>query len=101
MQPETKPLKTAVCVIVVAVATLIGYGYAQQVPLPKTAAEVPGPASGNTMTKAYVEMVGRMAYVWGYPMVNSHNRRVAFSKAPEPVLVGGVLPFAPVATTRC
>jgi hypothetical protein len=96
MQPETKPLKTAVCVIVVAVATLIGYGYAQQVPLPKTAAEVPGPASGNTMTKAYVEMVGRMAYVWGYPMVNSHNRRVAFSKAPEPVLVGGVLPFAPV-----
>jgi len=96
MQPETKPLKTAVCVIVVAVATLIGYGYAQQVPLPKTAAEVPGPASGNAMTKAYVEMVGRMAYVWGYPMVNSHNRRVAFSKAPEPVLVGGVLPFAPV-----
>ena len=96
MQPETKPLKTAVCVIVVAVATLIGYGYAQQVPLPKTAAEVPGPASGNTMTKAYVEMVGRMAYVWGYPMVNSHNRRVAFSKAPEPALVGGVLPFAPV-----
>ena len=48
------------------------------------------------MTKEYVQMVGRMAYVWGYPMVNGHNRRVAFSTAPKPVLVGGVLPFAPV-----
>ena len=32
---------------------------AQQVPLPKTAAEVPGPAAGNTMTREYVQMVGR------------------------------------------
>ena len=70
--------------------------YAQQVPIPKTAAEVPGPVPGNTMTKEYVQMVGRMAYVWGYPMVNAHNRRVAFSMAPEPCLIGGVLPFAPV-----
>jgi len=36
-----------------------------QVPLPKTAAEVPGPASGNVMTKEYVQRVGRMAYVSG------------------------------------
>jgi hypothetical protein len=48
------------------------------------------------MTKEYVQMVGRMAYLWGYPMVNSHNRRVAFSMALTPVLVDGVLPFAPV-----
>ena len=36
---------------------------AQQVPLPKTPADVPGPAAGTLMTKEYVQMVGRMAYV--------------------------------------
>jgi hypothetical protein len=65
-----------------------------QIPSPKTAAEVSGPASGNTMTKEYVQMVGRMAYVWGWPMVNSENRHAAFAKAPEPMLMGGVLPIA-------
>jgi hypothetical protein len=54
-----------------------------QVTIPKTAAEVPGPVPGNTMTKEYVQMIGRMAYIWGYPMLNAHNRRVASSKAPE------------------
>ncbi len=67
-----------------------------QVLIPTTAAEVPGPVPGNTMTKEYVQMVGRIAYVWGYPMVNAHNRRIAFSMAPVPCLVGGILPFAPV-----
>jgi hypothetical protein len=61
-----------------------------------SAEEVPGPVPGNTMTKAYVQLVGRMAYIWGYPMVNCHNRRVAFSGAPAPGLMGGVLPIAPV-----
>jgi hypothetical protein len=67
-----------------------------QTPIPSSAAEVPGPVPGNRMTKEYVQMVGRMAYVWGYAMVNAHNRRVAFSMAPAPCLVGGILPFAPV-----
>ena len=40
-----------------------------QVPIPKTAAEVPGPVPGNTMTNAYVQLVGQMAYVWGYELV--------------------------------
>src|SRR5271169_3065507 len=70
--------------------------YAQQVPIPTTAAEVPGPVPGNTMTKAYVQFVGRMAYVWGYPMVNAHNRRAAFAEAPVPGYLGGVVPVAPV-----
>jgi hypothetical protein len=47
------------------------------------------------MTKAYVETIGRMAYIWGWPLVNSHNRRAAFAKAPEPGRNGGVLPVAP------
>ena len=37
-----------------------------------------------------------MAYFWGYPLVNAHNRRAAFAQVPMPGLVGGVLPLAPV-----
>jgi hypothetical protein len=77
-------------------ALAITTAQAQQVPLPKTAAEVPGPAAGTAMTKEYVQMVGRMAYVWGWPMVNSHNRRASFAMAPERGYMGGVLPLAPV-----
>ena len=67
---------------------------AQQVPIPTTAAQVPGPASGTAMTTAYVQSVGRMAYLWGWPLVNSVNRSIAMSKAPEPGLIGGTVPFA-------
>jgi hypothetical protein len=69
---------------------------AQQMPIPRSAAEVTGPVAGTAMTKGYVQMVGRMAYVWGWPLVNSHNRRAAFAKAPSLGLNGGVLPIAPV-----
>lgn len=74
---------------------------AQQVPLPKTAAEVPTPPAGTAMTKGYVQMVGRMAYVWGYALVNSHNRRAAFAQVTSqngnvPGWNGGALPMAPV-----
>ena len=67
-----------------------------QVPIPKSPADVPGPFPGNTMTSAYVQLVGRTAYVWGYAMVNAHNRRAAFAEAPEPGLLGGVVPVAPI-----
>jgi hypothetical protein len=67
---------------------------AQQIPIPTTAAEVPGPAPGTAMTKEYVQSVGRMAYLWGWPLVNVANRSVAFSKAPEPGLLGGLVPVA-------
>jgi len=62
---------------------------AQQVPLPTTVTEVPGPAPGTAMTKPYVQTIGRMAYVWGWPLVNAANRAAAFAKAPEPGLLGG------------
>jgi hypothetical protein len=87
--------KTLLAVALVGALTFTT-AQAQQVPIPTTVAEVPGPAAGTAMTKEYVHMVGRMAYLWGYPMVNSHNRRVAFSQAPEPCLIGVVVPFAPV-----
>jgi hypothetical protein len=53
--------------------------HAQQVPLPRIAADVPTPPPGTKMSKAYVQTIGRMAYVWGYAMVNSHNRRAGFA----------------------
>src|SRR6185503_13356932 len=67
---------------------------AQQYPIPTNAADVSGPAAGTAMTREYVEVVGRMAYVWGWPLVNMANRGAAFSKAPEPGLLGGVVPIA-------
>src|SRR5271157_1664709 len=67
---------------------------AQQVPSPQTAAQVPGPASGNTMTRAYVQAVGRMAYLWGWPLVNMYNRYQTIVKLPESGLLGGIAPAA-------
>jgi hypothetical protein len=77
-----------------AFAMLAGKALAQQVPIPKTAAEVPPPPPGTIMTTAYVQSAGRTAYLWGWPLVNMANRGIAFSKAPEPGLLGGVVPVA-------
>ena len=46
-------------------ALLFTSAQAQQVLIPTSAVQVPGPAAGP-MTAAYVQMVGRMAYVWGW-----------------------------------
>src|SRR5271165_4694650 len=68
---------------------------AQQVPIPQTAAEVSGPTPGP-MTKDYVRMVGRMAYLWGWPLVYVHNQRTELTKVPEPGLLNGALPVSPM-----
>jgi hypothetical protein len=84
--------------ISVALMMLAGAAQAQQiqVPMPQTAAEVPGPVSGTAMTKEFVQTVGRAAYFWGYPLVATNNRRVAFAEARESILLGGAVPMAPV-----
>lgn len=92
MEHGMKRLTVNACIFGVALATLVGSTHAQQVPIPTTAAEVPGPAAGTTMTEANVQMVGQMAYLWGWPLVNMANRAMAFSKAPEPGLLGGYVP---------
>jgi hypothetical protein len=88
-------LKLAACTIGTVLAMLVGKLQAQQVPIPQTAAEVPGPAP-RPMTKAYVQMVGRMAYFWGWPLVYVYNQRTELTKAPEPGLLAGVLPISPM-----
>jgi hypothetical protein len=79
-----------------ASVSLIGtVAQAQQVPFPSTAADVTPPAPGIVMHAEYAKAVGRMAYLWGWPMVNMINRRAAITQAPEPGRLNGVLPAAP------
>lgn len=46
------------------------------------------------MTDDYVWSVGRVAYLWGWPLVNMHNRLSIMDKLPGPGLLGGVVPAA-------
>src|SRR5271165_4706199 len=96
MYPRTNHFKSFTCAIVAALAILAVCAQAQQVPIPTTAAEVSGPVSGTLMTNEYVQMVGRTAYFWGYPIVATSSRRDAFAKAPERIYLGGFLPMAPI-----
>src|SRR5215510_1120845 len=56
----------------------------------------PGPDASVKITEAYARLVARDAYFWAWPMVNIYNRRLAFKQAPEPGLMNGVLPLAPL-----
>lgn len=47
------------------------------------------------MHPEYAKTLARMAYIWGYPMVNMMNRKTTLAKAPSPGRLGGVLPVAP------
>src|SRR5271157_3232212 len=95
MYPRTNHFKSLACAIV-AFAMLALSVQAQQVPIPTTAAEVSGPVAGTLLTNEYVQMVGRTAYFWGYPIVATSSRRDAFAKAPARLYLGGVLPMAPI-----
>ena len=82
--------------VIVAMAIFVTIpALAQQVPLPKTAAEVTSPAKGVIMQPEYAKAVGRLAYIWGWPMVNMINRRASVTQAPQPGRLNGVLPVAP------
>ena len=65
---------------------------AKQVPKEQA---VPGPVPGTRLTESYVREIGRLAYLFAWPMVNVYNRFLAYDKLPEPGLAGGVLPVAP------
>lgn len=56
---------------------------------------VPGPVEGTRITEPYARLVARDAYFWAWPMVNIYNRRVAFTKATEPMIMND-LPFPPL-----
>ena len=71
-----------------------GRAWAQQYPIPQPPPKCLVRRRARAMTKAYVQSAGRTAYLWGWPLVNTANRAAAFSKAPEPGLLGGVVPVA-------
>lgn len=54
--------------------------------------ELGGPLAGTRLTDDYVRTLGRLAYLWGWPMVNMHNRRLVFAQLPGPGLIDGVVP---------
>src|SRR5690242_13106093 len=56
---------------------------------------LPGPLPGTHLTEDYVRSLGRLAYLWGWPLVNMHNRHEVFARLPEPGLIDGVVPGAP------
>ncbi|TCL72246.1 DUF1254 domain-containing protein [Rhizobium sp. BK251] len=56
----------------------------------------PGPDARVKITEPYARMVARDAYFWAWPMLNIYNKRLGFGQAPEPGLLDGILPFAPV-----
>lgn len=51
-----------------------------------------GPLDDTQLTDDYVRTLGRLAYLWGWPMANMHNRHLVFAKLPGPGLIDGVVP---------
>jgi len=98
------PKERFVCAVIVAsLAILTGCNQPQSnqptvVPDATPAAPVPapGPMPGTRLTEDYVRRVGATTYLWGWPMVNMHNRKLILEKLPEPGLMGGIVPVAPV-----
>ena len=64
---------------------------AQQVSIPPPT----GPVAGTVMIPEYASLIAKTAYVWGWPLVNMHNRRETFREIPNIAYVGG-LPMAPL-----
>jgi hypothetical protein len=50
------------------------------------------------LTDDYARSVGRLAYLWGWPLVNMHNRLSIMEQVPSPGLLGGVVPAGPPGT---
>ena len=68
---------------------------AQQATVPQGFADLALPSSDVTPHTEYVKAIARAAYIWGWPMLNMLNRRERITQAPEPGLMGGILPVAP------
>src|SRR6185312_3235988 len=43
-----------------------------------------GTPPGTILPPAYIESVARMAYLWGWPLVNNLNRALGMKDVPEP-----------------
>src|SRR5690242_19910932 len=61
-----------------------------------TAAIPAGIVPNTVMTEDYVKSMSKVIYLWGWPLVNVHNRVTLLSEVKEPIYVGGVIPTAPI-----
>ena len=59
-------------------------------------APVVGGPTGSVMTEGYAKSIASFAYVWGWPLVNMHNRQVVFSQVPYQMYLSGAMPAAPI-----
>ncbi|MFI8295823.1 DUF1254 domain-containing protein [Streptomyces nigra] len=59
---------------------------------------VPGPVAGALLSDAYVTSLARLAYLWGWPLVNMHNRLRLMAQFPTPGLLAGIVPGGPPGT---
>lgn len=70
-------------------------GAASEPEKPATFADLTQPSTDITMHPEYAKSVARMAYIWGWPLINMINRNAKITQAPYPGLLNGVLPAAP------
>lgn len=99
--PAASPAFTRVTRIALVAAAItlsnVSFATAPGIPVPPVSKKIPhGPVAGTQMSEAYVRNLAKVAYIWGWPMVNMHNRHIVFSKVPESGLGDGVLPLAPL-----
>ncbi|WP_423794593.1 DUF1254 domain-containing protein [Methylobacterium durans] len=78
-----------------AASAALAADMAQPRQAPTTSSGITQPATGIVMHPDYARTIARMAYVWGWPIVNMINRRAAITRAPHPGHLNGVLPAAP------
>ncbi|TWT66499.1 DUF1254 domain-containing protein [Allorhodopirellula solitaria] len=88
---KLKPLFSALGIAGLLTSSLV----AQQVPAPNSFDDLAQPSADVQMPKEYAKTLAASAYVWGWPLINQHNRRAKITQAPEPSLMNGTIPVAP------
>ena len=48
------------------------------------------------VTDDYIRTLTRTAYLWAWPLINMHNRQSVMRQVPQPGLMNGIVPVAPL-----
>src|SRR5215471_15382852 len=94
-----KVLMTATAAMMATAISPLSAAWAETLlpPSPGWAQAMPGaPVAGSRMTPEYVKQIGRITYLWAWPMMNIENRLLTFRPLKDHGLSGGVLPVGPV-----
>ena len=77
-----RPAARIAAILIFALALIPAIALAQVAPA--------GPVPGTVMTPEYARVVAKQAYVWGWPMVNLHNRRETYRLLPVTASLGNL-----------